>query len=154
MTSTPLTITPDCQQILDTYIHPLFNIRHPIDNTLVHRTDPQRVAWLYWWIFGQDNDSTHQHMRWSFLRHAWTHSSFQPFVTIKEAETKAPAHGFIIRLSSTWPGYITITHAGHHYRMCVTTDITINDISHQYTINHYHNTRNIALPLAYMMPSD
>jgi hypothetical protein len=86
-----------------------------------HRETPERKQWLLEWS-GANNINNYENLatglaifqsRLNFLQKAWCDTSnFRPFDTVKSSTAflmKHPQHSFLIRLSTTVPGGITMT---------------------------------------------
>ena len=83
-----------------------------------HRISESRLVLLYNWIFkegtfaGPPASREVVDARFQFLQTAWTNAFFHPFESACSASAKirsSPSLKFLIRLSSSTPGHITLT---------------------------------------------
>lgn len=111
-----------------------------------HRFTSERLRWVCGWLAKNQLNGKEEFCinRWRFLTAAWGNSIFRPFDDIESSVrhlSTTPDCDFLIRLSTSQPGKITVTHKRkdkiYHTRFTIkengirgTTGKTYRDIEH------------------------
>ena len=99
-----------------------------------HRCTPERLASVLWWCGGDSNSDGEFKALLNFLIHSWSDPNFRPFDDVCSSVAFLNQNmdsNFLIRLSTTQPGGITLTYRKQegifHTRFFVNKNETIID---------------------------